>query len=76
MNVREAAQRIEAAKTAVTSARENYRLAQGRFDVRVGTILELTDAQLALKQAQQTQAQALADYRIGLARLDLAIGRL
>jgi outer membrane protein len=76
VNVREAAQRIEAAKTAVTSARENYRLAQGRFDVRVGTILELTDAQLALTQAQQTQAQALADYRIGLARLDLAIGRL
>ena len=75
VNVREASQRIEAAKTAVASARENYRLAQGRFDVRVGTILELTDAQLALTQAQQTQAQALADYRIGLARLDLAVGQ-
>jgi outer membrane protein len=75
VNVREAAQRIEAAKIAVASARENYRLAQGRFDVRVGTIIELTDAQLALTQAQQTQAQALADYRIGLARLDLAVGR-
>ena len=73
--VREAAQRIDAAKTAVASARENYRLAQGRFDVRVGTIIELTDAQLSLTQAQQTQAQALADYRIGLARLDLAVGR-
>ena len=75
VNVREAAQRIEAAKIAVASARENYRLAQGRFEVRVGTIIELTDAQLALTQAQQTQAQALADYRIGLARLDLAVGR-
>src|SRR5262245_10660719 len=73
--VREAAQRFEAAKTAVASAAENYRLAQGRFDVRVGTILELVDAQLALTQAQQTQVQALADYRIGLARLDLAVGR-
>ena len=75
VNVREAAQRIDAAKIAVASARENYRLAQGRFEVRVGTIIELTDAQLALTQAQQTQAQALADYRIGLARLDLAVGR-
>jgi outer membrane protein len=75
VNVREAAQRIEAAKAAVASARETYRLALGRFEVRVGTILELTDAQLALTQAQQTQAQALADYRIGLARLDLAVGR-
>jgi outer membrane protein len=73
--VREASQRFEAAKTAVASAAENYRLAQGRFDVRVGTILELVDAQLALTQAQQVQAQALADYRIGLARLDLAVGR-
>ena len=73
--VREAAQRFDAAKTAVASASENYRLAQGRFDVRVGTILELVDAQLALTQAQQTQAQALADYRIGLARRDLAVGR-
>src|SRR5262249_57809851 len=73
--VREAAQRIDAAKTAVASARENYRLAQGRFDVRVGTIIELTDAQLSLTQAHQTQAPGVADYRIGLARLDLAVGR-
>lgn len=75
LGVREAAQRIQAARTAVASAQENYRLAQGRYDVRVGTILELTDAQLALTQAQNTEAQALADYQIGLARLDLAVGR-
>jgi len=36
-------------------------LAQGRFDAGVGTILELTDAQLALTQAQNTESQALAD---------------
>ena len=41
----------------------------------VGTILELTDAQLALTQAQNTEAQALADYRIALAQLDRAAGR-
>jgi outer membrane protein TolC len=41
----------------------------------VGTILELTDAQLALTQAQNTEAQALADYRIFLARLERAVGR-
>src|SRR2546426_660853 len=46
----------------------------GRFDAGVGTILELTDAQLALTQAQNTEAQALADYRIALARLDRAVG--
>ena len=58
----------------MASAQENFRLAQGRFDAGVGTILELTDAQLALTQAQNTESQALADYRIALARLDRAVG--
>jgi len=74
-NVVETQERIQAAQVAVASAQENFRLAQGRFDAGVGTILELTDAQLALTQAQNTEAQALADYRISLARLDRAIGR-
>ena len=75
LNVNEAQERIGAAQTAVASAQENFRLAQGRFDAGVGTILELTDAQLFLTQAQSTEAQALADYRVFLARLERAIGR-
>src|SRR5438309_7349399 len=74
-NVIEADERIQAAQVAVAAATENFRIAQGRFDAGVGTILELTDAQLALTQAQNTEAQALADYRIALARLDRAVGR-
>ena len=72
--VQEADERIQAAQVAVVSAVENFRLAQGRFDAGVGTIQELTDAQLALTQAQSTEAQALADYRIELARLQRALG--
>jgi outer membrane protein TolC len=75
INVEEAQQRIQAAQTAVVSARENFRLAQGRFDAGVGTILELTDAQLALTQTLNTESQALSDYRIALYRLDRARGR-
>lgn len=75
LNVAEAQERIAAAQTAVASAQENFRLAQGRFDAGVGTILELTDAQLFLTQAQNTETQALADYRIAVARLERAIGR-
>src|SRR2546429_7896334 len=67
--------RDHAGQALVASAQENFRLAQGRFDAGVGTILELTDAQLALTQAQNTETQALADYRIALARLDRAVGR-
>jgi len=73
--VEESQERILAAQTLVASAQENFRLVQGRFDAGVGTILDLTDAQLALTQAQNTEAQALADFRIALARLDRALGR-
>ncbi len=71
----EAQERIQAAQAAVASAEENFRLAQGRFDAGVGTILELTDAQLALTQSQNTESQALSDFRIALYRLDRALGR-
>jgi outer membrane protein TolC len=75
LNLRETEERIQAAGKAVESAQENFRLAQGRFDAGVGTIIELTDAQLALTQAQSTEAQALSDYRIAIARLERALGR-
>ena len=74
ISVNEAEERIQAAQKLVESAQENFRLAQGRFDAGVGTILELTDAQLALTQANNTEAQALADYRIALSNLDRAVG--
>lgn len=75
LNLQESQERIGAAQKAVESARENFRLAQGRFDAGVGTIIELTDAQLTLTQAQSTEARALADYRIAIARLERALGR-
>jgi outer membrane protein len=66
---------IGAAGKAVESAQENYLLAQGRFDAGVANIIELTDAQLNLTQAQSTEAQALAAYHIAIARLEQALGR-
>jgi len=71
----EAEERIGAAQKGVESAQENFRLAQGRFDAGVGTIIELADAQLALTRAQSTEAQGLADFRIARARLEKALGR-
>jgi outer membrane protein TolC len=75
VNVVESEERIGAAQKAVESAQENFRLSQGRFDAGVGTIIELTDAQLALTQAQATEAQALSDYKISIARLERSLGR-
>ena len=75
LNLGEAEERIGAAQKAVESAEENYQLARGRFDAGVANIIELTDAQLALTQAQSTEAQALSDYRVAIANLERALGR-
>jgi outer membrane protein len=66
---------IGSATKAVESADENFRLSQGRFDAGVANIIELTDAQLSLTNAQAGLAQTLATYRISLARLERFLGR-
>jgi outer membrane protein len=71
----EAAERTSATAVAVDSARENLRLAQGRYDAGVGTILDLTDSQLALTNAEADQVRALTDHKLALAALDRAVGR-
>ena len=63
----EAAERYGATEKAVESAQENLRLAQGRYDAGVGTILELTEAQLSLTNAEADSVRAVTDYRVGLA---------
>jgi outer membrane protein TolC len=75
VNMGAAEEQIGAAAKAVESAQENFELARGRFRTGIATIIDLTDAQLALTQAQQTEVQALADYRIAIAQLERAVGR-
>jgi outer membrane protein TolC len=71
----EAAERFGATEKAIESAQENLRLAQGRYDAGVGTILELTEAQLSLTNAEADSVRAVTDYRVGLAVLDRVVGR-
>ena len=66
---------IRATKKALEAARENFRLAQGRYQVGVGSIIEVTDAQVQYFQADLKFVQALYDYRVAEARLDKAIGK-
>jgi len=75
VTVQQAEEAIGAAEKAVESAEENFRLSQGRFDAGVANIIELTDAQLALTNAQATVARRLADYRIFIAQLERFLGR-
>jgi outer membrane protein TolC len=66
---------IRATKKALEAARENLRLAQGRYQVGVGSIIEVTDAQVQFSQADLKFVRALYDYRVFEAKLDKAIGK-
>lgn len=73
--VRAAKASLGATHEAVTNARERLRLAEGRYETGMGSILELGDAQVALTSAQ---AQAIrAEYTLATARAQLirALGR-
>ncbi|MFZ5451809.1 MAG: TolC family protein [Thermodesulfobacteriota bacterium] len=75
LDVNSAWELIRATKKALEAARENYRLAQGRYQVGVGSIIEVTDAQVQYFQADLRYVKALYDYRVAEAQLDKAIGK-
>jgi outer membrane protein TolC len=68
-------ERIKANEAAAQAARENLDLANGRYQVGVGSIIEVTDAQTLYTDAQTTYIRAIYDYRIADAQLLRAIGR-
>lgn len=68
-------QRIKADEAAASAAKENLDLANGRYRVGVGSIIEVTDAQQLYTDAQTTYVRALYDYKIADAQLSRAIGK-
>jgi outer membrane protein len=75
LGIRSAKGAIAAAEDALANTRDRLRLAEGRYQTGVGSIIELGDAQLALNTtaAQRVQAQ----YQLYSARAQLlkALGR-
>jgi outer membrane protein TolC len=57
------------------SAQEDFNLAQEKYNLGAGTILELLDAQVSLTQAQTDKVNALYDYHLAIAALENAMGR-
>ncbi len=68
--------RIDAMESALQKARESLQLAQGRYEAGIGPSLEVTDAQVAASQAELDHIQAKYDYRLAVARLFKAMGRI
>ena len=57
------------------SAQEDFNLAQEKYNLGAGTILELLDAQVSLTRAQTDVVNALYDYHLAVAALENAMGR-
>ena len=68
-------ERIKANEAAANAAKENLDLANGRYEVGVGSIIEVTDAQTLYTESQTTYIRALYDYKIADAQLVRAIGQ-
>lgn len=75
LDLESAAENIRATAKALEAARENLRLARGRYRAGVGTIIEVTDAQVQFFQAELRHIQALYDHKVAEAKLEKAIGK-
>ncbi len=66
---------LDAADETLVSAREQQRLAEGRYETGLGSLLELSDAELALQQAEASRVQAEFDLAAARALLIERLGR-
>ena len=72
--VLEALQRAEAQRLAVTQATRGFDIASAQYREGLGSQLELTDSEVALRQSEFNYAQAVYDFLVAQANLDQAVG--
>lgn len=71
-----ATQTLRASADLLHSAEQAQRVAAGRYDAGVGSMLEVLNAQSALANARQQSIQARYDWSLGRAALAQAMGQL
>lgn len=69
-------QRLHLTAQLLEQAGQSLRLAQARYDLGLGTIVELSQAQLNVTRAQIAQASALFDYQSQRVTLEFQSGNL
>lgn len=74
LSQKQAAEQVRVTEKAVGQAQENYDLARGRYQVGVGSPLEITDAEVQLANAKANYIQALYNYKVGEAKIERAMG--
>lgn len=72
----EALDRARAQKLAVQQAQRGFDIASAQYREGLSSQLELTDAEVALRQSEFNYAQAVYDFLVSRARLDEATGQV
>ncbi|MGV8122990.1 MAG: TolC family protein [Candidatus Xenobiia bacterium LiM19] len=72
--IKAAREKIKVSEKSVQQAEENFKLAQGRYAVGVGSNLEFSDAQILLLQAKTDYISSLVQYFNALADLEKSMG--
>ncbi len=75
LNVRAAAEKTRAAAKGQEAAKENWDLAQGRYKAGVGSIIEVTDAQVKYFNAELSYIRSVYDLKVAEAQLEKAVGK-
>lgn len=73
-NMAASTEQVVSNKEAVFQAEKGRTIAEKRYEVGKGTILELNSSEVALTQAQLTYNQSIYDYLVAKADLDLVLG--
>jgi outer membrane protein TolC len=68
--------RAQGQKRAVEQAQRGFEIASAQYREGLSSQLELTDAEVALRQSEFNYAQAVYDYLVARAQLDQATGRV
>ena len=76
LNLSTAQKRVEVARTAQSEAEESLRIIQNRYEAGLATITDLLGVETARTNAQKNYLNALFDYRLSYAALELATGEL
>lgn len=74
LSVKESLERIATTKIALKAAEENYKQAEEKFRLLIGSISEVLDAQERLTRARANYSQAILDFQISLTNLKYAMG--
>jgi outer membrane protein TolC len=76
LNLSAARQRVEVSRDSAAQAEESLRILQNRYDAGLATIMDVLRAETMRTTAQNNHLNAVYDFRLAFAALELATGKL